>query len=335
MLPRFFLLTFVMTVLAVLSGLTVLPHSRYLRFQQLAGESIHYTRTKWIYERIHFDRTPIDIAFIGTSHTQSGINSKLVEETLRQNGIDQHVVNFAIPHLGRDLHYLLVRELVENRAVKKLVIEVQEAEARAPHPAFQRLAEVTDLLSSPVVINTGYFENLIRLPLRQSVLFLHTAVPNSTRDNADFEPQAYEGPHWDDTYVLHGMSKPRQAVHTAESLNDEAAGMEKEFVTKQSLASKLTVSHHHYGLLQRYNYYYLESLLDLARAKGIEVVYLYLPFFHGPEQPTTADFLRPYGPILEPKEILDDPRAWQNASHLNYAGATRLSVWVGEVFAKR
>ena len=332
---RLFLLTFILTVVAVVCGLTALPHSRYLRFQQLAGESVHYMRAKWIYERIHFDRTPIDIAFIGTSHTQSGINSKLVEETLRENGIDQHVVNFAIPHLGRDLHYLLVRELIENRDVKKLVVEVQEAEPRAPHPAFQRLADVTDLLSSPLVINTGYFENLVRLPVRQSLLFLHTTIPGSTGDKPEFDRQTYEGSHWDDTYLVHGTDVPRLVISTTESLREPAATMEQEFVNKQSLSLKLTLPNHYYGILQRYNYFYLESLLDLARSKGTDVVFLYLPFFHGPEEPTAAGFLLQYGSMLKPTEILDDPSFWQNASHLNYAGANRLSVWVGHALAKR
>jgi len=333
--PKNFIATFVLTVVIILCGLTALPHNRYLRFQELASESVHYMRAKWIYERIHFDRTPIDIVFIGTSHTQSGINSKLVEDTLKKNGIDQRVANFAIPHLGRDLHYLLVRELIENRGVKKLVIEVQEDEARAPHPAFQRLADVGDLLSSPLIINTGYFDNLIRLPLRQLTLFLHTRLPELTGHNLEFDPRTYEGAHWDDTYILHGTGAARVAKHTEESLVESSAKLQRNYITKSSFASKFTLPNQPHSLLQRYDYFYLQELIDLARAKKIEIVFLYLPFFHGPEQPSNFKFLQPFGMILSPKEVLKDPGFWQNEDHLNFAGASALSVWVGRTLAEQ
>lgn len=335
MTPRYFFVIFSLTLAFILCSLSAIPHNRYIRFQQLAGESIHYMRSKWIYERIHFDQTPIDIAFIGTSHTQSGINSKLVEETLRKNGIDQHVVNFSIPHLGRDLHYLLTRELIENRNIKTIIIELQEVEFRAPHPAFQRLADVSDLISSPLIINTGYFENLVRLPLRQWVLFLHTQLPFLTTNKPEFNHLNYEGLHWDDTYITHGTTTPRLALLTEDSLRQSSEKLEKNRLDKLSFAEKFTLPNQKHSLLKRYNYFYLKNLLDLARAKDVEIVFLYLPFFHGPEQPEAANFALNYGSILSPTEILGDPRVWQNADHLNFGGANRLSVWVGQQLIQR
>lgn len=331
--PRSFLATLVLTALATLTGMALLPHDRYLRYQQLAHESVHYLRAKWIYERIHFDSTPIDVAFFGTSHTQSGIDSQLVEDRLNTSGVEQHVVNFAIPHLGRDLHYLLARELIENRTVKKLVIELQETEARAPHPAFQRLGNVNDLVSSPLIINIGYFENLLRLPLRQFRLFIHDVFPATSDYKLEFDPNNYEGQHWNDTYIIHGTETPRLATHTAESLSASAAEMMKSFKVKQSYSNMLLVPGQSYGLLQRYNYHYLEAMLELAKARGVEIVFLYLPFFHAPEQPIAADYLSHFGRILKPITLLDDPGIWQNASHLNRAGAARLSVWVADALA--
>jgi hypothetical protein len=287
-------------------------------------------RARWIYERIHFDKTPIDMAFIGTSHTQSGINSQLVEEALRQNGSPHHVVNFAIPHLGRDLHYVLTRELLEHRKVKTIVVEVQEAEARAPHPAFQRIAEVGDLLASPLIINTGYFENIARLPLRQSLLFLQTAQANKGEERLLFDPKAYEGPHWDDTYVIHGIPGPRLASLSAESLRAPSEKLQRAFESKQALAQKFKWPAGQPSLLVRYTNFYLYGLLELAKSRNVEIVFLYLPYFHGPVQPVDASALSSYGTILTPQEILDDPASWQNEDHLNAAGARRLSKWMGE-----
>jgi hypothetical protein len=284
-----------------------------------------------VYERIHFDPTPIDIAFIGTSHTQSGVNSSLVEEAMRRGGVDRHVVNFAIPHLGRDLHYLVARELIQSRTVKRLVIEVQEDEARAPHPAFQRLGEVDDLLSAPLIINTGFVENLARLPLRQSLLFLQTRVTGPT---AGFDPRDYAGAHWDDTYMIHGIDVARIAVNTDESLRGPAAKLSKSHLEKRALAARTTFAQQRHSVLQRYSYYYLEALLDLAKTRGVEVSFLYLPFYKGPRQPVANDFFRSRGTIFTPAAILDDPGAWQNEDHLNFDGANRLSDWIGKALTE-
>ena len=328
--PLRFLALMMTTAAAVLIGLVLLPGDRYLRFKQVSSESIHYLRAKWIYERIHFDSTPIDIAFIGTSHTQSAIDSRIVEESLVERGKKLHAVNFAIPHLGRDLHYLIVRELLENRQVGELVVELQEFEARAPHPAFQRLAEVHDLATAPIVINTGFFESLVRLPLRQGELFVR-----AHRDERAtmFDGAGYEGVHWDDTYLLHGVSTPRTSTHSAADLDERAASLRKALVEKEVMARRFSVSGARCSLLNRYNRIYLRDLLDLARRHGVHVTFLYLPFFHGPDQPAEAAFFREFGETLTPRDVLDDASSWLNVDHLNVFGARRASRWIGQRLA--
>ena len=328
--PFRFLALMMVTAAAVLIGLVLLPDERYLRFKQVSSESIHYLRAKWIYERIHFDRTPIDVAFIGTSHTQSAVDSRIVEEALVEAGRKLHVVNFAIPHLGRDLHYLIVRELLENRRVGELVVELQEFEARAPHPAFQRLADVRDLATAPIVINTGFFENLVRLPLRQGELFLR-----SRRDEraAKFDGAGYEGAHWDDTYLLHGVSTPRTSTYTAAYLDERAQPLRRALVEKEVMARRFSVSDGGCSLLNRYNRIYLRDLLDLARRHGVQVTFLYLPFFHGPAQAAEAAYFRKFGATLTPSDALDDASSWLNVDHLNVFGARRASRWIGQRLA--
>jgi hypothetical protein len=193
-------------MLLVLVALVQLPHDRYIRFQHMAAQSVHYLRAQWIYERIHFDETPIDIAFIGTSHTQCSINAELVEQGLSAAGHPQHVVNFAIPALGRDLHYLLVRELLENRSIKTLVIEVQEGESRAPHPAFDLLSEARDLFTGPLIVNSRFPETLAGLPLRQATLFVQSRFPELFGVAATFNPATYQA-RWDDTYQIRGFNR--------------------------------------------------------------------------------------------------------------------------------
>ena len=323
--PRFLLLIGLATLVA-LAGLALLPQDRYQRFAEAATESKHYLRIKWIYERIHFDETPIDVAFIGTSHTQSAIDSRIVEAGLRAHGQDVHVVNFAVPHLGRDLHWLIARELLESRPVRELVVEVQDFEPRAPHPAFQRLGSVGDLLTSPVVVNTGFFENLVRLPRRQLDLFLPAMAGKAP---FVFSRQDYEGPHWDDTEKLHGFDQLRTGTHPVAYLDEQADLLRASLREKEQLARRWRLPGG-CSVLKHYNRFYLDGLLNLARERGVHVTFLYLPFFRGPEQPLEAAWYAPFGPTLKPQAVLDDATSWLNVDHLNVVGARRTSQWLGE-----
>ena len=318
-----------LATLVALTGLALLPQDRYQRFAEAAAESKHYLRIKWIYERIHFDKTPIDVAFIGTSHTQSAIDSRIVEAGLRARGQDVHVVNFAVPHLGRDLHYLIARELLESRPVRELVVEVQDFEPRAPHPAFQRLGSMRDLLTSPVIVNTGFFDNLVRLPRRQLDLFLPAMAGKAA---FVFSPRDYEGAHWDDTERLHGFDQERTGTHSVAYLDEQADLLRAALLDKERLAQRLRLPDG-CSVLKHYNRFYLDGLLNLARERGVHVTFLYLPFFHGPEHPLEAALYAPYGPTLKPQGVLDDATSWLNVDHLNVAGARRASQWLGENLA--
>jgi len=320
--------------LAFLLGLTLLPHSRYIRFQQTAVESLQLLRVKWIYQRIHFDPTPIDVAFIGTSHTQSSIDAELVEAAAHEHGHDWHVVNFAVPWLGRDLHYLIARELLENRRVSKLVVEVQESEPRAPHPAFLSLAELGDVVATPAIVNVNYLDNFARLPLRQASLFVRTLAPSLFGLESDFDPAHYEGLYWNDTYRPHGFNEARTAVHTAEHFAHPVSKLWAMFESKQSLGRRLNLPGLRHSLPYRYNLLYLERLLALAQEKGVEIVFYFVPFFTGPKAPADQAVLSGYGPILSPQAVLNDPGSWQNEDHLNVFGARDASRWMGRKLAE-
>jgi hypothetical protein len=71
---RGFLSVFFFGALLATCGMTLLPHDKYLRYQSLNDRSA--PNSYWIYERIHDDPTPIDIAFIGTSRTGRSMNTR-------------------------------------------------------------------------------------------------------------------------------------------------------------------------------------------------------------------------------------------------------------------
>src|SRR6476661_964112 len=59
-------------------------------------------RGAWMYRRIYESKEPIDIAFLGSSHTINGINDTLINQLLRDSGSTKTTCNLGYCRLGRD-----------------------------------------------------------------------------------------------------------------------------------------------------------------------------------------------------------------------------------------
>src|SRR5271156_134290 len=87
--------------LALSAAVCLLPENDYQRWQLVDGTI--YGQLRWIYERIHFDPKPIDIAILGSSRTQLGLSAATVERELALRGKPANVVNFSLVGEGRNI----------------------------------------------------------------------------------------------------------------------------------------------------------------------------------------------------------------------------------------
>lgn len=313
--------------LVMITAICLLPHSRLVRFNNMTEPAV--VKAGWIYERIHHDQTPIDVMFIGTSRSVFGVNSGAVESAYRQTtGQTLHVTNFAMQHLGRDLHYLLVREALLNRTVRLLVLEVNEDEPRDLHPAFGPLAEASDILFAPLFINVSYFANLGRLPLRQAQLFLRTLLPGAYGTTLEFTATKYRGAQWDDTYAAIGSydhpirpELPRLQSHS------EAELEQQRLQSARAIARKLSLPPAFHQLERRANLSYVQAIAELARKQGVEIRFLMMPQ-HVAAAPAFSAFYQQYGPIWSPGPAIVEAKLWTDINHLNHAGAMALAPWL-------
>lgn len=319
----------------ILAVACALPHDRYLRYQNLTDPAV--VKSSWIYERIHFDPTPIDIAFVGTSHTVFGIDSQVVEHACLDAGETRcHTVNLGLEHLGRNVHWLIARELLASRTPRLLVIEVQETEFRALHPAFGSLAEPGDIISAPIFINTSFVTDLVHLPLRQMTLFVHTLAPRLFGEHEAFISSLYRGSHWDDTFASLGSPQHPIASPTPRTRGATTAELERERI--QSAAAdenniKLPAVLRPFEY--RANLIYLDKLMTLAREKNVEVRFLYMPSFAVTAPPRFSALYASFAPSWQvPDTILSQPALWSDIGHLNYDGAVTLSTWLGARIAE-
>jgi len=310
--PSHFLWIVLATALALLIALSALPDDRYLRFKSLTEPEV--VKAGWIYERIHFDPTPIDVVFIGTSRTVAGIDSEIVEQTCRDAGGKYcNSVNFGMLHLGRNVHWLLAREVIRTRMPRLLVVEVQETEFRALHPAFPFLADPADIVSAPLVINTSFLPDLGRLPTRQISLFAENLARSLFGTQTKFVPNHYRGSHWDD------IDKDQSSVVSVAELERERAYLASAGIAKTRLPAPLQ------RLEYRANLLYLQQLLNLARERSIEIRFLYIPAFHNTATPIFSNFYNKFAPSWRmPEEIVNRHELWRDVDHLNYAGANAL-----------
>ena len=133
----------------------MLPYSEEFAYHYIEQDC--YNHGSWIYDRINRNPTPIDVAFIGSSHTIHAIQDKKIEELLGQN---LNITNLGYCRYGRNIEYLILKMLLEHKSPKLIVIEVHEDEEKNSHDIFPYLAETKDLLFSPTALNRDYFSDL-------------------------------------------------------------------------------------------------------------------------------------------------------------------------------
>ena len=178
-----------------------LPHDRYIRYQQLAHSDLF--RSRWVYERIHYDKTPIDVAIIGSSRLETSVSAPVLEKELTEKlGRPIHVANLAIPQEGRNLHFLVARDLMENHPETRIILVSVVEQADLSHPAFRYLADPAELLGAPLFLNHYYFLDAAFLPYRQMSYFIQTQFPDWFGVSRTFRKD-YLGTAFDTTYSFH------------------------------------------------------------------------------------------------------------------------------------
>lgn len=324
-----------LAAVATLVAMTLLPHDPYVRWQNLRVEA--YARLGWIYERVHADPTPVDVAFVGTSHTLNGIDGALVARTMGELGARlpegrcPTVTNFAMPNYGRSLHWLVARELLETRPVKLLVLEVFENESRKPHPQFVQVASARDILGAPMLINLNWLNDIVRLPYRQASLAVESLAPEQFGLKSRWDPSDYDGSTVDNTRVVNVGG---QALTPYRGRSVPAAELDAEAARIAESKNLSMLGDRFHELEFRFPYGYLRQILELADKKGVKVVLLYLPAYGQPAKPYD---MKPYAgrEMIDVNAVLADKTIWDDFNHVNAEGARRVSDRVGHLLASR
>jgi hypothetical protein len=310
-----------MLAIAVLCavGASCLPNDPYQKFQLLDGTI--YENLRWVYERIHFDRRPVDVVVLGPSTAALGLSSPRMESVLAGDRKPALVANFAIIADGRNVEWAELDELYKAKTPRVIVVAVDGETHRWGHPAFKYIAPATSLVTPPALPSHNFVYDASYLPYRQLELFGALLFPNAFGLDRQFDAARYASFPIDLT-VTHGMPDG-QWINM-----DRALPLSELLVQRKKYARQLARDTTPAPIAQVLNaddHGYIREIHRLAAAHGTKIVFVYIPTFDGPDSPQDAAFYRQYGDLLIPPGIAQTSEYYEGALHLNHAGAMALS----------
>lgn len=320
---RGFTVAVLLTALALIGIACLLPHDRYVRFQSLRG-TLH-DRASWVYERLHFDPTPVDVVIVGSSRAAVGMDQVVLDHDLSAfRGAAVHVANLAFAQPGYDLSYVILREALETKKPRIALVGISEHGGRLGHPAFKDLADASDFLAAPPVVNWSYLPNLIYLPTRQVRLALDTSLWRFFGFARGFDPNGYPGPDIDLRHRFPVVLDPEEAARArgAETI-DQAS--ERYFRSGRQV--------HLPGFLADTEFaaerVYVRRMKALADAHDVKLMFIYMPFFKGTTEVLDLDFYGKLGTVLvPPADVTGVASNFMDPIHLNDTGSKLLSTWL-------
>ncbi len=299
-----FLLPFFIAVLV----LWKVSYPRKFAYNYVEGSC--FNRGQFVYDRLFESGRPIDIAFVGTSHTMNAINDSLIEREISNTGTSlRYVANISYCWEGLNGQYVIIKDLVEQKSPKIIVLEVRENEKKINHEVFPYICDTHDALSQPYFSNAACLINLYKSSIARFDLL------NNGRKYLSVPPDT----------TMHFGHITNNDIPKPETLENERVVQWMNF----GLKGRLLDDH-----ISDFSKFYFDRIVGLCKEKGIALYFLYLPGYGDIlNEPLDAELYRNTGTlVIAPEEIRRDAGNWANTSHMNARGGNALSEWVGDYF---
>jgi hypothetical protein len=298
---------FTLPLIAGVVFLFMIPVDKNFSYHFVKGECDN--KASWIYNRIFEQKEEIDIAFTGASQTSCAIMDEyLGNELTKLTGNPINVANLGYCRRGRDIQYVMLKDLFQQKKPKILVIEVAEDEPKKSHPVFPYLAERNDLWRSFVFFNQRYFLNIWKgIVVRFEFLKYRLFQDDSLIRSQNTECFGY---------------LPSSQIAEPEILKqNEIDWLNRLSKTKSDFVRNIELN---------YSKHYVERIVKLASQNNCEVLFLYLPESGSKiTTPLLTDYYNTLGElIILPDSIVTNPLNWKDATHFNDSGALKVSEFI-------
>lgn len=293
-------------VLLTIILLLMVPTDKKYAYNYLKGD---FSKAGWIFNRMYEKEDPVDVVFIGTSHTLNGVNDSLIEAGLSmQIGERVRVSNLSLNHPGANAEYAIFKDLLKAKKPKLLVLEVREVEARFSHFAFPIIADREDMLMPEVVPNVYLFRDYL-YALQSRYSYLKHRLNPQKEEPTEWSSRSYGylpnskeiSPEELNTHLEAKLASPM--FYMGEKLRDVEFNLGKEYVKK---------------------------IHQLAIENNVKLAFLYLPYYGVKiDRPAEYEFYNQMGDVwYPPAEVLNAPEHWSDLYHVNDIAATKLAGWL-------
>jgi len=287
-----------------------LEYDRQFAWNFIKGDCSDYGH--WIYNRIYNHPKPIDVAFIGSSVTKSSVNDYYAEHWFgKQTALDWHFANLSFCQFGRNMNYIILKDLFKKRTVKYVVLEIRQDENLGSHPMFPYLADNVSMFETPLFLNHKYFSDWY---------FAGVSRIEYWKQKLFYEKQEYE-----QTESEYGHAYWDQIVDS--TLLETVRLGELKLHERQEIPMIRAIN-------MRYPKYYLEKMSQLCKANNVELLFLYTPFYGGIDfLPKELETYRKYGEVfIPPPDVFVNKSHWADKAHINISGAKPNSFWFADEF---
>src|SRR5579871_2829196 len=298
------------------SALLLLPENDYQRWQLLDGTL--YEQLRWMYERIHFDSKPIDVAILGSSRSQLGLSAAAIEHDLAQQGRPANVVNFSIVGAGRNLQWAILDELFKAKSPKVIVLMVDDQPYPFGHAAFRYVAPAEAVVFPPTPLMHNYLYDLTYLPARSARLVGANLFPDLFGLSKQFDPDRYAQTRID--YTTSFISGGKLIDMDRRTPRATLLAEPREPVPRTLVARGLA------RLNGGEDHLYISKIANEAKSHGAQLVFVFLPMFNGPQTITDLPFLERYGTVVDDGDLAQQDGLYENWAHMNHAGAMTASA---------
>ena len=300
------IIRFIVPFLIGITALFLIPVNKNFSYHFVKGECDD--KASWIYHRIFEQEKNIDIAFTGASQTSCAIMDELIEKELTKiKGKTTNVANLGYCRRGRDIQYVMLKELFRHKKPSVLVIEVAEDEPKKSHPVFPYLAESNDLWGSFVFFNQRFFLNIwkgiaVRFEYLKFRLFQNEYKIIQTQPGFGYIPST--------------QTAPPEVIR-----QNEIDWQNRLSKTKPAIIRNVELN---------YSKHYIKKIASLANKNNCKIIFLYLPESgSGMKTPLLKDYYKDLGElIILPDSIISKHSNWKDATHFNDLGAALTSDFI-------
>ena len=172
------------------------------------------------------------------------------------------------------------------------MLEVDDPPYPFGHELFKEVAPAEALVSAPKRALHEYFDDLGYLPTRKLKLFGANLFPGLFGLPKEFDLKAYEQNRTDFTTNFPG--------ETGEVVNMDNAVPRKTLLEQASQQTDRTAwTNRQYARLNGgADRIYIQKIADEAKARGVQLIFSYMPMFNGPEKASQLDFVKQYGVVI-------------------------------------